>query len=207
MSFLRPSLWIDGWSFGRALLKNGDDPWTDPATLGHFSRDLKGLIRAQVLDVNLDSLIDAGDAEQSLTSDETAQKIKTGLASVSGLGVPVAVSLPGPSGLAGPDGDEDDIDDLGLALSDLARVLASAGAAALLLREPDDRAEDFLGPLKNVAEHNGLALLIVGGGAPDGFDVLDDAGTDLSGAQQGYVRLADDASPDDVQAALDQLGL
>ena len=232
MSFLPPPHWLDGWSFGRALLKAGDDPWADPATLGHFSRDLKGLLRLPLIDVNLDTLVigddlSVSDLEDRLTGDNTAQAIKTGLSALSGAGAPVALSLPGPAALAtlaGEASDEDAMDDLGLALADLARTIAGAGADALLLREAEDAAFDFLGPLCNVAGHNGLALglmVTAGGDAPDGVAIAYGCTSDAvivddavwSGGPLGetgphcYARIPDDASPDAVQAALDRLGL
>lgn len=46
-------LWIDGWAYGEKLLRKGAAPWDDVAALVSFFNQLQGLLKSDVLTIDL----------------------------------------------------------------------------------------------------------------------------------------------------------
>ncbi len=51
-------LWIDGWNYGEKLLRKGTAPWDDVAALVSFFNQLQGLLKSDVLSVELADFYD-----------------------------------------------------------------------------------------------------------------------------------------------------
>lgn len=206
-----PPLWIDGYAFGRRVLRGGDDPWGAPDGLGLFLRELSQLLSLAIADVDVTPAIlawcdleavdraslDASGIERLLADPRFRAHVKRGIeTSVGALGSrPVALALPGPGALASlfmaPDDiDEDTLDDLSLSLVDLLRALFRAELSVFRFTETDPRALDFFKPLTNVARHYEVPSVLVlkgqGGAAPD-FDLVYREGEGQGEAGSGLI--------------------
>jgi hypothetical protein len=210
-------LWLDAHAYGRSLLRQGREPWDDPASIGPFAGELCQLLGPWRLAVPLAPLLLAGiDAAED--SDARAEAfdararsgdVRAALAlatqalahsPAAGHHVPL---LPGPSLIAPGLTDEDLRDDLVAALGEVVRAIgASAADGVLLVDEPDAAVRDDLTPLRRVAEHGGARLLIVGEGLPRiGWDGL---GADMPGEALATVPAG--ANPEAVLELLGRLG-
>ncbi|ABS62774.1 hypothetical protein Plav_1153 [Parvibaculum lavamentivorans DS-1] len=206
-----PPLWIDGYAFGRRVLRGGDDPWAAPDELGLFLRELSQLLSLAIADVDVTQAIlawcslegidrtslDANAIENLLADPRFRAHVKRGMeTSVGALGSrPVALALPGPGALASlflepGDIDEDTLDDLSLSLADLLRALFRAELSVFRFTETDPRALDFFEPLTNVARHYEVPSILVlkgeGGDAP-GFDRVYREGEGQGDAGSGLI--------------------
>ncbi|MEP2829455.1 hypothetical protein [Parvibaculum sp.] len=197
-----PPLWIDGYAFGRAILRGGEEPWKTPDDLGFFLRDLSQLLSLELVEVPVLPAIlawaemqgvalaslDPRGMENLLADPGFRAVLGRGLDTASGAlgGRPLALSLPGPGALAALFMDEDDIDedvldDLSLSLADLLRFLYRSGISVFRFVESDPRALAFFDPLTNVARHYEAASVLVVQGAASaeeasGFDLVYGAG-------------------------------
>ncbi len=193
-----PPLWIDGYAFGRQVLRGGEEPWKTPDELGFFLRDLAQLLSLPLVEIPVTPAIlawgelqgvalaslDGRGMERLLADAAFREHLKRGLDTAAGaLGSrPIALSLPGPGALAAlfmEEGeiDEDVLDDLSLSLADLLRALYRPAFSAVRFYESDPRALEFFDPLTNVARHyDAASILVLGGDAsPDeasGFDLV-----------------------------------
>ena len=206
-----PPLWIDGYAFGRRVLRGGDDPWAAPDELGLFLRELSQLLSLAISDVDVTQAIlawctlegidraslDADAIEGLLADPRFRAHVKRGIeTSVGALGSrPVALALPGPGALAAlflaPDDiGEDTLDDLALSLADLLRALFRDGLSVFRFTETDARALDFFEPLTNVARHYEVPSILIlkgQGGAAPGFDLVYREGEGQGDARSGLI--------------------
>jgi len=184
-----PPLWVSGFAYGRGVLRGGEDPWEQPASLPMFLRELGDLLSPGVEDLDADAtlagmapagVVDPDDLVELLEGDDFQSRVADAIAAVAGSNPsrPLALTLPGAGRLArrylGEDApDEDLLDDLAMALTQVLRAVYRPALAFLVLREEDPAALDLHEPLVNVAAHYDLSLCAVCPDAPDtveGFD-------------------------------------
>lgn len=207
-------LWLDAHAYGRSLLRQGREPWEDPASIGPFAGELCQLLGPWRLVVPLaplllDGLDAAEDAEaraEAFDARARSGDVRAALtlamqalaySPAAGRHVPM---LPGPSIIAPGLADEDLLDDLVSALGEIVRAVgASAADGVLLLDESDAEAREWLAPLHRVAEHGGARLLVVG----DSLPRIDWDSLDADGPDEGLATVPADASP---EAVLELLG-
>ena len=200
MAAALPPLWIDGYAFGRQVLRGSEEPWKTPDDFGFFLRDLSQLLSLDLAEIPvLPAILAWGEMEgvalASLGADgmerllaDTRLRVhlKRGIETAAGaLGSrPLALSLPGPGALAAlcmapGETDEDALDDLALSLADLLRALFRPGLVAFRFAESDPGALEFFDPLTNVARHYEAASVLVltgdasaSAGDASGFDCV-----------------------------------
>lgn len=195
-----PPLWIDGYAFGRRVLRGGEEPWKAPDELGLFLRELSQLLSLGLVEVPVAPAIlawvelqglapaslDAAGVERLLADAGFRAHLKRGIDTAAGAlgGRSFALSLPGSGALATLFMDEDKIDEdmldeLSLSLAELLRTLYRSEVTVFRFTESDPRALDFLAPLTNLVRHyEAVSALVLVGDAVEtaedatGFDIV-----------------------------------
>ena len=181
-----PAVWIEAHHYGRRVIARNVEPWLKPAQLGLFYRQLADLLRPRLIETSLlplmrtsiaDTPSDVSDPHEAaatisdmLGAHAFSASLREGLTAIAGAGLrcDLALSLPGPHTLVyelAPHAvagiDDDVLDTLATALTDVVRNFAGIVPARLMLHENSEAALDVCDVLLNLARDYRMPVTLI----------------------------------------------